>query len=84
MWRIGRPGPDRTPEREADLDVNIVKEKKLTNMRASTADEAIRLVRPGATTADIVSVWPTAQEFGFPDEEAAFALQYGHGVGLSS
>jgi predicted membrane GTPase involved in stress response len=29
-----------------DLDVNIVKEKKLTNMRASTADEAIRLVPP--------------------------------------
>jgi len=32
--------------REKDLDVNIVKEKKLTNMRASTADEAIRLVPP--------------------------------------
>ncbi len=46
-------------------------------------DRAIALVRPGATTADIVEVWPTAQEFGFPDEEAAFALQYGHGVGLS-
>jgi len=46
-------------------------------------DRAIALVRPGATTADIVSVWPTAQEFGFADEEAAFALQYGHGVGLS-
>jgi Xaa-Pro aminopeptidase len=46
-------------------------------------DEAIALVKPGATTADIVSVWPTAKEFGFPDEEAAFALQYGHGVGLS-
>ncbi len=30
--------------RAADLDVNVVKEKKLTNMRASTADEAIRLV----------------------------------------
>ena len=30
----------------ADLDVNIVKEKKLTNMRASSADEAIRLVPP--------------------------------------
>ena len=28
------------------LDVNIVKEKKLTNMRASSADEAIRLVPP--------------------------------------
>jgi Xaa-Pro aminopeptidase len=46
-------------------------------------DRAIALVRPGATTADIVSVWPRAEEFGFPDEEAAFALQYGHGVGLS-
>jgi Xaa-Pro aminopeptidase len=46
-------------------------------------DHAISLVRPGATTADIVSVWPAPQEFGFPDEEAAFALQYGHGVGLS-
>jgi GTP-binding protein len=30
--------------RDNDLDVNIVREKKLTNMRASTADEAIRLV----------------------------------------
>ncbi len=30
--------------RAVDLDVNIVKEKKLTNMRASTADEALRLV----------------------------------------
>jgi Xaa-Pro aminopeptidase len=46
-------------------------------------DVAIATVRPGATTADIVSLWPTAREFGFPDEEAAFALQYGHGVGLS-
>jgi GTP-binding protein len=32
--------------KQADLDVNIVKEKKLTNMRASTADEAIRLIPP--------------------------------------
>lgn len=46
-------------------------------------DRAIALVKPGATTAEIVAVWPTAQEFGFADEEAAFALQYGHGVGLS-
>jgi Xaa-Pro aminopeptidase len=46
-------------------------------------DRAIALVRPGATTADIVAVWPKAEEFGFANEEAAFALQYGHGVGLS-
>lgn len=32
--------------RENDLTVNIVKEKKLTNMRASTSDDAIRLVPP--------------------------------------
>jgi GTP-binding protein len=29
--------------RAADMDVNVTKQKKLTNMRASTADEAIRL-----------------------------------------
>jgi GTP-binding protein len=32
--------------RGKDLDVNIVKEKKLTNMRASTSDDAIRLIPP--------------------------------------
>ncbi len=29
------------------------------------------------------ALWPRAEEFGFADEKAAFALQYGHGVGLS-
>ncbi len=29
--------------RDNDLDVNVVREKKLTNMRASSADEALRL-----------------------------------------
>ncbi len=46
-------------------------------------DRSIEMVRPGVTTADIVQLWPPAQEFGFASEEAAFALQYGHGVGLS-
>jgi Xaa-Pro aminopeptidase len=46
-------------------------------------DRAIAMIRPGVTTAEVVEVFPAAQEFGFPDEEAAFALQYGHGVGLS-
>ena len=46
-------------------------------------DRAIYAIKPGVTTAEIVSLWPRAEEFGFPDEEAAFALQYGHGVGLS-
>jgi Xaa-Pro aminopeptidase len=46
-------------------------------------DTAIAIVKPGTTTADVVSLWPKAQDFGFADEEAAFGLQYGHGVGLS-
>jgi Xaa-Pro aminopeptidase len=46
-------------------------------------DAALTLIRPGVTTTDVVAIWPKAEEFGFADEEAAFALQYGHGVGLS-
>src|ERR1700692_1852066 len=30
--------------REQDMDVNVTKEKKQTNMRSSSADEAIRLI----------------------------------------
>lgn len=44
---------------------------------------AIEMIKPGVTTAEVASVWPPASEFGFPDEEAAFALQFGHGIGLS-
>jgi len=32
--------------RNSDLDVNIVKEKKLTNMRSSSADDAVRIIPP--------------------------------------
>jgi Xaa-Pro aminopeptidase len=46
-------------------------------------DGAISMIRPGVTTAEVAATWPSAQEFGFPDEEAAFALQFGHGCGLS-
>ena len=45
-------------------------------------DEAIDLVHPGATTDQIASVWPTAQELGFPDEQSCFGLQFGHGLGV--
>lgn len=46
-------------------------------------DVAIDTIKPGVTTADVVKLWPKAHEFGFPNEEACFALQYGHGVGLA-
>jgi len=45
-------------------------------------DAAIELVRPGMMTDRIASVWPTAEELGFPNEEACFGLQFGHGLGV--
>ena len=45
-------------------------------------DNAIDLVRPGATTDQIASVWPSAGELGFPDEQSCFGLQFGHGLGV--
>ena len=46
-------------------------------------DKAIELIKPGASTDRIASVWPKAEEFGFPSEMAAFGLQFGHGLGLA-
>jgi Xaa-Pro aminopeptidase len=46
-------------------------------------DMAIELIKPGVTTDRVCSVWPKAEEFGFPDEMAAFGLQFGHGLGLA-
>jgi Xaa-Pro dipeptidase len=45
-------------------------------------DRAIELIRPGMTTDKVAGVWPAAPDFGFPDERAAFGLQFGHGLGL--
>ena len=45
-------------------------------------DASIELVKPGVTTDRIAAVWPTAEELGFPDEQAAFGLQFGHGLGV--
>jgi Xaa-Pro aminopeptidase len=45
-------------------------------------DASIDLVRPGMTTDRIAAVWPSAQELGFPNEEACFGLQFGHGLGV--
>jgi Xaa-Pro aminopeptidase len=46
-------------------------------------DRAIELIRPGVSTDRVCSVWPKAEEFGFPDEMSAFGLQFGHGLGLA-
>ncbi|MEO1019454.1 MAG: M24 family metallopeptidase, partial [Pseudomonadota bacterium] len=45
-------------------------------------DNAIELIKPGVSTDKVASVWPTAEDIGFPDEKSAFGLQFGHGLGL--
>jgi len=46
-------------------------------------DNAIARIKPGASTAYICDVFPTADKFGFPDEMTAFGLQFAHGLGLN-
>ncbi len=46
-------------------------------------DASIQLVKPGVSTDQIAAVWPKAEEFGFASEMEAFALQFGHGLGLA-
>jgi Xaa-Pro aminopeptidase len=45
---------------------------------------AINEVKPGATTRDIASVWPSAKEaWGYEEEDQAAANLWGHGLGLA-
>ena len=46
-------------------------------------DNAMVRIKPGASTRDICSAFPTCDEFGFPDEMSAFGLQFAHGLGLA-
>ena len=44
--------------------------------------DAIDMIRPGITTGEVCKIWPTAQQFGYRNEDEAYLLQYGHGIGL--
>jgi Xaa-Pro aminopeptidase len=46
-------------------------------------EASIDRVRPGATTADIASAWPSAADLGYPSERDALGLAVGHGIGIS-
>jgi len=48
--------------RENDLDVNITKEKKLTNIRSSTSDEAVRLTPPRSMSLEQCLEWVREDE----------------------
>lgn len=46
--------------------------------------DSIGAVKPGVTTADIASKWPSAQEaYGYEEEDQAAANLWGHGLGLA-
>jgi GTP-binding protein len=49
--------------REEDMDVNIVKEKKLTNMRASTSDESVHLLPAHRMSLEQALEWVREDEF---------------------
>ena len=44
---------------------------------------AIDAIKPGVTVDEVAAVWPRAEEFGYKNEDEAFLLQFGHGIGLS-
>jgi Xaa-Pro dipeptidase len=44
---------------------------------------AIELIKPGVSTSEVAKVWPTAKELGLSSEGEAFALQLGHGIGIT-
>jgi GTP-binding protein len=48
--------------RDNDLDVNITKEKKLTNMRSSTSEEGVRLTPPRVMSLEQCLEWIRADE----------------------
>jgi GTP-binding protein len=48
--------------RDNDLDVNITKEKKLTNMRSSTAEDGVKLTPPRIMNLEQCLEWVRADE----------------------
>ncbi len=44
---------------------------------------AAEMLKPGVSTADIARRWPEAHSLGLESEAAAFALELGHGIGIT-
>ncbi|MEE2761519.1 MAG: Xaa-Pro peptidase family protein [Pseudomonadota bacterium] len=58
-------------------------QKEAYEICSQWVSSAIDAIKPGAKLDDIANVWPKAEEFGYANEDEAFLLQFGHGVGLS-
>ena len=59
------------------------KQKKIYKITYDLLYDAIKLVKPGVSTADIVKCWPTYKELGYKNEYETMALELAHGVGIS-
>jgi Xaa-Pro aminopeptidase len=59
------------------------KQKRIYKIAYDWLYDAIKLIKPGALTSDIVKCWPTYKELGYKDEFETLALELGHGVGIS-
>ena len=58
-------------------------QKEAYEICSQWVNAALDAIKPGAKLDDIANVWPRAEEFGYANEDEAFLLQFGHGVGLS-
>jgi Xaa-Pro aminopeptidase len=58
------------------------KQREMYKRTYEMLQKGIKLLRPGHTTADVCSAWPSADYWGFKDESQAFGLAFGHGVGV--
>jgi Xaa-Pro aminopeptidase len=59
------------------------KQKRIYKKTYDWLYAAIDLIKPGASTSDIVKVWPTYIELGAKNEYETMALELGHGVGIA-
>jgi Xaa-Pro aminopeptidase len=47
-------------------------------------NDAMKACKVGVYTKEIAEKWPSAEEFGRPNEDATFELELGHGIGMSA
>lgn len=59
------------------------KQKRIYKIAYEWLYNAIQLMKPGVSTAEIVKCWPTYKELGYENEYETLALELGHGVGIS-
>jgi Xaa-Pro aminopeptidase len=69
--------------RTLNIGSSTAAQRDAYNKAREAIDQAISVVRPGASSADVARALPSAGDLGYSSEEEAFGLQYCHGIGLS-